>query len=182
MKTFPRYADAVKRYVRSRLATQVDRADDVVQDVFLAAWENLGAYLGDASLKTWLMGIARNKVSDYYRARLREPEALEVVEENPNAEIALPGFDEYLDKEIVRKKTWEVLGKLPERYRMLLIWRYWDECSVKRIALQIGKSEKATERMLARARDEFRWAWNQRVGNSEPPGIQASKPALTILS
>jgi RNA polymerase sigma factor (sigma-70 family) len=105
MSILPRYADAVKRYVRSRLAPRADRADDVVQDVFLAAWENLGAYRGNASMKTWLLGIARNKVSDYYRARLREPEALEAVGENPNVEMTLLGFDESLDQEIARKKS-----------------------------------------------------------------------------
>ena len=69
----PDYGDAVKRYVHFRLAPQVDRAEDVVQEVFLAACENLGAYRASSSLESWLMGIARNKVRDYYRARLREP-------------------------------------------------------------------------------------------------------------
>jgi RNA polymerase sigma-70 factor (ECF subfamily) len=181
MNILPRYADAVKRYVHSRLAPRADRADDVVQDVFLAAWENLGAYRGNASLKTWLLGIARNKVSDYYRACLREPEALEVVQENHKMDVILPQFDDYLDQETSRKKIWAVLGKLPEKYRTVLIWRYWHEFSVKTIAIRIGKSEKATERLLARARAEFRWAWIQRVGDSAVPEIGESKTALTVL-
>src|SRR5947199_10507283 len=60
-----RYVRAVKSYVHSRLAPRADHADDVVQDVFLAAWENLRAYRGNSSLQSWLMGIARNKVKDY---------------------------------------------------------------------------------------------------------------------
>jgi RNA polymerase sigma-70 factor, ECF subfamily len=158
---FSRCACSIKKYVHSRLAPRADRADDLVQDVFLAAWQNLRAYRGSSSLQSWLMGIARNKVKDYYRARLREPEPLEGAKENFTVEIVPPEIDERLDKEVARKKTWDVLNKLPERYRVILIWRYWDECSVKMMATRIGKTEKATERMLARARNEFRCAWDQ---------------------
>src|SRR6266480_3116251 len=138
LKMLSAYADAVKRYVHFRLAPRADRAEDVVQDVFLAACANLGAYRGSASFESWLLGIARNKVRDYYRARLREPqtlEALEAVEAGTKIESPFPQFDTHLDKESARKKTW---------------------------ALRTGKSEKAMERILARARDEFRWAWDQR--------------------
>src|SRR5216683_3802520 len=69
-----RYADAVYAYVRSRLAPQYDLADDLVQEVLLAAWENLHQYRGASALQAWVMGIARHKVEDHYRARLRAPE------------------------------------------------------------------------------------------------------------
>src|SRR5215472_6682037 len=77
-----RHASAVKKYVHFRLAPRADHADDVVQDIFLAAWENLRAYRGNSSLRSWLMGIARNKVKDYYRASLREPQPLETANES----------------------------------------------------------------------------------------------------
>ncbi|HUE55469.1 MAG TPA: sigma-70 family RNA polymerase sigma factor [Candidatus Udaeobacter sp.] len=157
----PGYRDAVKRYVHFRLAPRIDRAEDVVQEVFLAACENLGAYRGSSSLESWLMGIARNKVPDYYRAHSREPQALEPVEPGIKIDSPHPEFDDHLDKESARKKTWEILKQLPEKYRCALVWRYWDECSIKTMAMRIGKTEKAMERILARARDEFRWAWDQ---------------------
>jgi len=158
---FFRCARSVKKYVHSRLAPRVDRADDLVQDVFLAAWENLPAYRGSSSLQSWLIGIARNKVKDYYRACLREPESLETAKEDFRVEITPPEMDERLDKEVARKKIREVVNKLPEKYRAMLIWRYWDGCSLKMMATRIGKSEKAAERLLARARAEFRCNWNQ---------------------
>jgi RNA polymerase sigma-70 factor (ECF subfamily) len=157
----PGCGDAVKRYVHSRLAPRVDWAEDVVQDVFLAACENLGAYRGSSSLESWLIGIARNKVRDYYRARLREPQTLEAVETGIKIERLRPEFDDHLDQKSMRKKTWEVLSQLPEKYRCALILRYWDGCSVKAMAIRAGKTEKAMERILARSRDEFRWVWDQ---------------------
>src|SRR5215467_11219736 len=123
--TLSGHARTVKKYVYSRLAPRADLADDVVQDVFLAAWENLGAYRGSSSLLSWLMGIARNKVRDYYRAHLREPDSLETTEENSGARIAHPQVDDHLDMERARTKIRKVLNELPEKYRIILIWRYW---------------------------------------------------------
>ncbi len=155
-----RHADAIYRYIYARLAPRTDRVDDLVQEVFLAAWENLSEYRGSSSLQSWLMGIARHKVEDYYRARLREPEPLEATEQRPSFGTISPDLDDFLDNERLQKKTWQVLVNLPEQYRLALLWRYWDKCSAKEMAARTGKTEKAIERLLARARDQFRWMWN----------------------
>src|SRR5438876_10119943 len=68
-----RYADAVYAYVSRRLAPRTDLVEDVVQDVFLVALQKLATFAGLSSVVGWLLGIARHKVEDVYRARLREP-------------------------------------------------------------------------------------------------------------
>jgi len=156
-----RHADAVYRYVYSRLVPRTDQVDDLVQEVFLAAWENLSQYRGTSSLGSWLMGIARHKVADYYRAYLREPEPVESSEEKPAFETLSPNFGELLDSELLREKTWQTLTRLPEKYRIVLLWRYWDKCSAREMAARTSKTEKAIERLLARAREEFRRMWNR---------------------
>ena len=70
-----RFADGIYAYVRSRLLPRHDLVDDLVQEVFLAAWENLQQYRGTSPLQAWLMGIARHKVEDVYRRLLRAPHA-----------------------------------------------------------------------------------------------------------
>ena len=70
------YTDGVYAYVRHRLAPRADLVDDVVQDVFLAALSGLSSFLGNAPLRSWLLGIARHKVESFYRQQLREPEPL----------------------------------------------------------------------------------------------------------
>ena len=70
-----RYADKVYSYVRHRLIPREDMVEDLVQDVFLVGLAGLKEFRSGSSLDTWLLGIARNKVSDYYRSRLREPMA-----------------------------------------------------------------------------------------------------------
>lgn len=74
-----KYADPIYRYVRSRLIPRMDLVDDLVQEVFLAAWESLPSYRGDSPLVSRLQGIARHKVKISiapvcgHRYRLRRP-------------------------------------------------------------------------------------------------------------
>lgn len=155
-----RYADSIYGYIRARLAPRIDQAEDLVQEVFLSAWENLGRFRGTGSLDAWVMGIARHKVEDYYRERLRAPESIDDADRAPVMPAASPQIVETLEQEQLREKTWEVLEHLPEQYRLALIWRYWDKASAREMAHKSGKTEKAIERLLARAREEFRGRWN----------------------
>ena len=154
-----RYADHVYAYVRRRLIPRADLVDDVVQEIFLAAWENLDKFKGDSPLRSWLLGIARHKVEDHYRKRLREiplEEEDENLESQPENAHAL---EEALAKRQIGQRTQGILATLPETYSIVLLWRYWENRSLRDIAVQIGKTEKGVERLLARARQQFKKRW-----------------------
>jgi RNA polymerase sigma-70 factor (ECF subfamily) len=153
------YTDPVYAYVYQRLIPRTDMVDDVVQEVFLAAWDNLSRFEGRSSLKTWLLGIARHKIESYYRTRLRELGSVDEAEEVLTDAAEEPQFEAAIDKTRAMRRTRTVLGELPEIYRLLLLWRYWEKRSLKDMAESIGRSEKAVERALARARQQFRRSW-----------------------
>ena len=154
-----RYADPIHGYLRHRLLPRTDLADDLLQEVFLAAWRSLKDFRGRSSLKIWLLGIARHKVEDHYRKRLREPEQLAAGEDvEPNL-VEAPGIDEDLDRETRGRKMQQVLHSLPETYSTALLWRYWEHRSAAEMAERTGKTVKAIERLLARARSEFKRRW-----------------------
>jgi RNA polymerase sigma-70 factor (ECF subfamily) len=155
-----RFADGIYSYVRSRLAPRYDQVEDLVQETFLAAWENLSHYESSGSLRSWLLGIARHKVEDYYRARLRAPDPAENEDEDGAIVASPPVVHELMEQEQLRTKTQQVLAALPEQYRLVLIWRYWDQVSAREMAIKTDKTEKAIERLLARARAAFRERWS----------------------
>jgi RNA polymerase sigma-70 factor (ECF subfamily) len=155
------YTDSVYGYVRHRLAPRADLVEDLVQDVFLAALASLASFRGTSSLRSWLLGIARHKVEDYYRERLREPESLGDAEYTEPV-VDGPLVDETIDRERMEARTQQVLRQLPEPYSVALLWRYWESRSVREIAAATGKTEKSVERLLARARARFRELWEQR--------------------
>ncbi len=154
-----RFSDPVYVYVRHRLAPRADLVDDLVQDVFVAALKGLPSFAGRSSLKTWLVGIARHKVEDFYRAQLRRPTPAELDDESPLIPLEMPELDEQMDHAKRQVKTRRVLSQLPEPYGYALIWRYWENRSVKAIAAETGRTEKAGERLPARARAQFKRLW-----------------------
>jgi RNA polymerase sigma-70 factor (ECF subfamily) len=154
-----RCADWVYPYVRAHLMPRADLVEDMMQDIQLAAWQGLSSFRGDAPLQAWLLGIARHKVEDHYRKRLRAIELQESDEPVPE-EPALPVFDRQIDLADQQQKVQQTLSRLPEAYGLALLWRYRDNKSIREMAQLTGKTEKAMERLLARARENFRRRWH----------------------
>jgi RNA polymerase sigma-70 factor (ECF subfamily) len=153
-----RCADCVYPFVRRRLLPNTAMAEDLVQEIVLAAWQNLSGFRGDSDLRAWVLGIARHKVEDHYRKRLRQAE-IEKEEDSVTEPALRPMFDEKLDGETQRQRIAAVLATLPEAYGLALQWRYRDNRSTREMAKLTGKTEKAMERLLARARESFRKRW-----------------------
>jgi RNA polymerase sigma factor (sigma-70 family) len=161
------HIDAVFAYVRHRLSPRADLVDDVVQDVFLAALGGLAGFHHQSSLRSWILGIARHKVEDTYRRLLRAPDALDTDDAGPHEPAApSPPIEDQLDSARARARARLVLRRIPERYALVLLWRYWQQRSVREIAGAIGATEKSVERTLARARARFRELW-LREGSDE---------------
>lgn len=152
-------ADWLYPFLRRRLLPRSELIEDLMQEVLVAAWEGLASFRGEASLRTWVLGIARHKVEEYYRKHLRAAET--PGEDASEDEVAImPGLDQQLDQAAQQDKVQKVLSNLPETYALALVWRYRDEKSVREMAQLTGKTEKAMERLLARARASFRKRWN----------------------
>jgi RNA polymerase sigma-70 factor (ECF subfamily) len=152
------YTDAVYAFIRRRLSPRHDLVDDLVQEVFIAAWENLTSFCGTSPLRAWLLGIARHKIEDYYRRLLQAARPLEPSEadELPAVELDMEAI---ADRKRTEQRAQQVLADLPEHYSVALQWRYWEKRSAREMAEATGRSEKAIERLLARAREQFRRRW-----------------------
>lgn len=60
------YSDQLLGFALSRLKDE-HLAKDLVQETFISAWKNIEQYNGEASVKTWLTTILKNKIIDHYR-------------------------------------------------------------------------------------------------------------------
>lgn len=69
------------------------------------------------------------------------------------------------DAVIDQARAGEVLASLPAQYRSVLVLRYLDDLGVPECADLLGRSVRATESLLARARNAFRSAYEQSGGH-----------------
>jgi RNA polymerase sigma-70 factor, ECF subfamily len=158
-----RCTDWVYPLVRYRLSPRAELVEDLMQEILFAAWKDLPGFRGEASLRSWVLGIARHKLEDYYRKRIRETELRED-DANATEPAVVPMLERELDSARERERLRQTLAELPEAYGLALMWRYHEGKSVREMAQLTGKTEKAMERLLARARETFRRRWNDARG------------------
>jgi RNA polymerase sigma-70 factor (ECF subfamily) len=60
------YGDALYRFAMYRVHDSFT-AEDMVQETLFAAYRSYGKFSGKSTVKTWLTGILKNKIADYYR-------------------------------------------------------------------------------------------------------------------
>jgi len=65
------YADALYSYTLPRV-NDAALAEDLVQETFLSAWKAREGFKGDASEKSWLFTICKNKIIDHYRKKAKD--------------------------------------------------------------------------------------------------------------
>jgi RNA polymerase sigma-70 factor (ECF subfamily) len=156
---YDRYADPLFAFIHHHLDAPRADVEDVFQETWLAALRSLQSYRGKTRIFFWLCGIARHKIADrsfhlrkerFQGAPLIKGEALAgLVEEGP-----LP--DGLLAQIETRSLVVEALALLPAEYRSALLARYVEECGVPEIARRLGRTYKATESLLSRARSSLR--------------------------
>ena len=150
--------DWIYGFVRRRLMPRAELLEDLMQEILLAAWQALPSYRQESSLRSWVLGIARHKLDDYYRRRIMETDLAK--EDRGSEELTItPAFEDELDSATQQERIEKILADLPEAYSLAFLWRYRDEKSAREMAELTGKTEKAIERLLARARQSFRRRW-----------------------
>ena len=151
-------SDWIYPFVCRRLLPRKDIVEDLMQEVLIAAWQDLANFHGNAGLRAWVLGIARHKIDDYYRKRTRD---VAIDENDSEAELDVkPQMEEKLETAAEQERVERTLARLPEAYGLALIWRYRDGKSLHQMAELTGKTEKAMERLLARARESFKKRWS----------------------
>jgi RNA polymerase sigma-70 factor (ECF subfamily) len=145
---------ALDAYVVWRCGGLRDRADDALQETWLAAVRNLRRFDPEAAgFATWLRGIAANVLRNQFRSARRRPTV------SLNGQLTTAG-----DESAKRDRGERIalaLATLPDHYERVLRAKYLDGRSVAEIAAEPGETEKAVESLLTRARAAFREAYGE---------------------
>ena len=158
---YARYAGPLFAFIYHHIDESHPDAEDVWQEALLAAINALPAYRGQSRLFTWLCGIARHKIADHLRRQGRA--VAEPFSDVPAGQLSTLISSGDLPEEVVARRATRVrvvqaLAALPDDYRTALVARYADEQTVSEVARLLGKSYKATESLLSRARVAFQEA------------------------
>lgn len=176
------HADAVFEFVMLRVGRRREVAEDLAQETLLTALRAIERFDGRSSLRTWLCGIARNKVRESRRAREARSFGDVLVAADDDVLAALGRIesevlpDAVLEREETRAFVGATLASLPDSYRHALTERYIEGRSVPETARASGRGVKAAESTLHRARRAFRDAFEALVRHAGDDGPFGESP------
>jgi RNA polymerase sigma-70 factor (ECF subfamily) len=179
------FESLVRRYDRSvfRIAQHITQnredAEDVVQDAFLKAYQNLGQFQGQSKFYTWLVRIAVNEA--LMRLRRRRPERMVSIDEDIKTdEDSMPreiaDWSPNPEQLYTQAELKDLLGKtiqgLPPSFRTVFVLRDVEGLSTEETASALELSVPAVKSRLLRARLQLRERLNKyfkrRDGDTRP--------------
>jgi len=153
------FACIVERYQRllcslAYSATgDLSESEDLAQEAFVTAWQDLGKLREPERLRSWLCGILRNRVGRLRRKNRREPVRhagdLEEVDRIPSGDADVSQSAMSAEE---RDILWKTLEQVPETYREPLILYYREHRSVEKVAEALDLTPSAVKQRLTRGR------------------------------
>jgi RNA polymerase sigma-70 factor (ECF subfamily) len=179
------FESLVRRYDRNvfRIAQHITQnredAEDVVQDAFLKAYQNLGQFQGQSKFYTWLVRIAVNEA--LMRLRRRRPERTVSIDEDVKTEEdsiprEIADWSPNPEQQYTQSELKDILGKtiqgLPTSFRTVFVLRDVEGLSTEETASALELSVPAVKSRLLRARLQLRERLNKyfkrRDGDTRP--------------
>ena len=144
-----RYQNAIYN-LAYRMLGSPEEAEDAAQEIFVRVYRQLARYDAERRFSTWVLTIATNYCIDQLRRRRMQLVPLEqIVPWARSRETGPEG--QSLDRE-ARDEMQGLLRELPEKYRAVLILRYWQDLSCAEIAEILKLPEGTVKTQLHRAR------------------------------
>ncbi len=146
----------VYSYIAYRI-NDLQRAEELAADVFRIAWEK---QLAEPPGIGWLLATARKVLGNEYRGRRRRLELVERLKDQSRSQAQGSNDDE-------KAAVAEVLLRLSDRDREVLMLSYWDDLTTSELAQTLGCSASAAAVRLHRARRAF--------ANVAPPQLMTER-------
>ena len=118
------------RYVRFKIGDPYD-AEDVTQEVCLAATLEFDKLKNQAAFKAWLIGIARNKCKDYYRKKAR---TMDIPLDSLSESVFATGRLGIVEQNAVR----DTLNLIGDKEKQILYLYYFKQLSQEEISKRLS--------------------------------------------
>ncbi|MDT9717706.1 RNA polymerase sigma factor [Paenibacillus sp. ClWae2A] len=148
--TYELHRQRICKYFSLKLNPMV--ADDLTQQVFLKAVENIHSFKGKSNLFTWIFKIAQNTVKNEYRRLSRKKETPYDYTQYESQSISLE-FTKYVD---FRIDIGVALKKLDDIDQEIIALRFFVDCTLFEISKIVGMRESAVKNRLYRSLEKLK--------------------------
>lgn len=121
-----------------RMVLNHEDANDILQNTFLKAWNNIDLFRGEAKLSTWLFRIAINESLTFINNLNKRNQTL--VNDPDHLLLEKMEADPYFEGDEIEIKLQKAILRLPEKQRIVFNMRYYDELKYEEISEILGTS------------------------------------------
>lgn len=154
-----KFSDQVRRFIRSRVSND-DEAEDVLQDIFIRIHKGIDGIRHEDRLQSWVFGIARRALADFYRQKGRdkeEPAGNEIRiggDEDPTLDLNEFKGEHDVHEEVL---SWLIpmIDELPEKYGKPLKMADVEGKTQQEVADDLGLSLSGAKSRVQRARQKL---------------------------
>ncbi|MBL7717571.1 MAG: sigma-70 family RNA polymerase sigma factor [Flavipsychrobacter sp.] len=132
-----KYQERLYWHIR-RLVIAHEDTNDILQNVFVKVWQNLGGFREEANLYTWLYRIATNESLNWIEQQ-KKRRALPLSETEDFLSARLVTEKGY-DAGKIEWKLQQALLALPEKQRVVFTLRYYDEMPYEQMSVVLETS------------------------------------------
>lgn len=132
-----RYEHKLMRYIFRLGVRNFEDQQDVLQDIFIKAYRNLNSFDTSLSFSSWLYRIAHNEAISWYRKQIVRPEGHLLLDSEEVLGIIKAKEDSpeiVFDQDINAAAVAEALAKIEEKYREVLVLRYFEHMEYNEIS------------------------------------------------
>lgn len=123
-----------------RIVLTHEDANDVLQNAFLKAWNNLDDFRNKSKISTWIYRIAVNEALDFLRKKNNNRAVS--ADDDPSVANMLMA-DDYYDGDETQAQLQEAIAQLPEVQRVVFNLRYYEEMKYAEMSKLLNTSEGA---------------------------------------
>ncbi len=153
-----RFEEKLLRYIMRISRSTKEDGEDLLQEVFLSAYKNLNDFDQDLKFSSWIYRITHNKVISHFRKVTARPKT--TTYEGDSNLLNILASDEDIARNLERKYTAqevkELLEKLDERYREVLVLKFLEEKDYKEISDILEKPMGTVATLISRAKSQFK--------------------------
>jgi RNA polymerase sigma-70 factor, ECF subfamily len=141
--------------VAYRMLGNAADAEDMLQEIFLAAYRKLDSFRGESALGTWLYRLATNLCLDYLRSRAAKSGQLtDALDDEPL--LADAGSRRLADQTVTKMDLERALAQLPEGCRSAFVLHDVEGLEHKEVADILGIAEGTSKSQVHKARLRLR--------------------------
>ena len=124
-----------------RMVTSHQDTDDVLQNVFLKAWQGLDSFRAESRLSTWLYRIAYNETLNYLQRNSRNSISLSIGESDDDGNMRIDlESDSYFDGDKAERQLQKAIAQLPPKQRQVFNMKYFQEMKYEDMSDILGTS------------------------------------------